>query len=141
MKNIGRIWFGITENFGGRLGKSVRDGLLAIGISILMASIIGWTTSDAPLNAMAAQLGLDAEEHGWVLRQVMIGALSNGATEFGTLVALASLMLRTSFAIGRQLRTGQTLWPRQDSSEVSSNLGTPNVRESRKAPGENNRHG
>lgn len=114
MKNIGKIWIGVCGNFGSRLGKSVRDGLLAIGISILMASIIGWTASDAPLNAMAAQLGLDAEEHGWVLRQVMTGALSSGATEFGTLVALGSLMLRTSFAIGRQLWTGQKLWPHRD---------------------------
>lgn len=90
-------WEGLRQDFTGRLGRALRDGLLFLGFAYFVNAFVLWWAPPASFDVLAAHLGLDPVEHEAVLRRLALGALLEGGDKLMTTVTLLSLALRSTW--------------------------------------------
>ena len=112
-KTLGRaVLQGFTKEVDKRLGRSLRDGLVGLGLVFFVNSIGVWAMPTESLAPIASALGLDLLEHEATLRRVALGTLLEGAGSLASLIAGLSFCARTTWSMGRAAWTaskeGQT---------------------------------
>ena len=112
-KTLGRAALqGFTKEVDERLGRSLRDGLVGLGLAFFVNSIAVWAMPTESLAPIASALGLDLLEHEATLRRVALGTLLEGAGSLASLIAGLSFCARTTWSMGRAAWTaskeGQT---------------------------------
>jgi hypothetical protein len=75
---VGAVWNGLRQDFTGRLGRALRDGLLFLGFAYFVNVFVLWWAPLASFDVLAMHLGLDPVEHEAVLRRLALGTLLEG---------------------------------------------------------------
>jgi hypothetical protein len=103
---VQKVWSGLRQDFGTRIGRSLRDGCIAMTVFVVSAYGITDQTPTAALSALASLTGADLSDvaaEAMVRTQLFGGHVLQGM-ETAKLIVFASFLIRTAISAFRALR-------------------------------------
>lgn len=109
MSIVRASWMGLKQDFGGRLGRSLRDGCIALTVFVVSAYGITDQTPTHALASIASLTGADLSDtvaEAMVRTQLFGGHVLQGMTT-AKLIVLASFVIRTAISAFKAVRASR----------------------------------